>query len=72
MNFDTYFFDDELKVEAYQKNSTIKTNQIGKGIINLKDACFDSQTTLIGLPVVNKRLLITVGYMYFRVVYQPR
>lgn len=37
MVFDTYFFDDVIKVEAYQKNSTNKVNLIGKGTIDVRE-----------------------------------
>ena len=33
MQFDTYFFDDYLKIQVYQNRSTAKANLIGKATI---------------------------------------
>ena len=51
--FPTFFFDDRLKVEVFQKSNCLKGNQIGKGWVNLKEIAYsDGPTgTIIGLPV---------------------
>ena len=78
IEFDTHFFDDEVKINIYQKNSLLKSNFIGKGVLSLKDASFDKEgteeryTSIVCLPVINKKLEMTVGYIYLKLSYAPR
>jgi hypothetical protein len=64
--FPTFFFDDRLKVEVFQKNSSLKNNQIGKGWVDLREIAFleansasNQGTTIIGLPISTKKDSIT-------------
>ena len=72
MKFDTFFFDDNIRVEVYHRNSPNKVNCIGKGSIELREIEFDSALSLLGVPVYNKKLGKNVGYLYFRVTYSGR
>lgn len=57
--FPTFFFDDRLKVEVFQKNSCLKNNQIGKGWVDLREIAYleasNQGNTIIGLPISSKK-----------------
>jgi hypothetical protein len=72
INFDTFFFDDIIKVSVYQKGIVTKNNQVGRGVLDMRELAYEAPNSIIGLPVVNKKLKRTMGYLYFRVTYQPR
>jgi hypothetical protein len=72
MKFDTYFFDDSVKVQVYHRNSPNKVNCIGKGTVELREVQFDSRYTLLSVPLFNKKLQRVVGYLYFTLTYQGR
>ncbi len=38
--FPTFYFDDRLKIEVYQKNSCLISNQIGKGWVDLREIAY--------------------------------
>lgn len=55
--FPTFFFDETLKIEVFQKDSNLKTNSIGKGLIELRDLAYSEipgQPSIIGVPIVYK------------------
>lgn len=67
---DTFYFDDEVKLDVFHKNSSLKTNMTGKGIISLSNFSLDN-TSVIPVPIYNKKIMRTVGYVYVRVNYKP-
>lgn len=52
VEFATCFFDDQIKVQVYQNNSTAKANLIGKAIINLRDLEFNTAMHATGEPPI--------------------
>ena len=44
--FETFYYDDWLRIELYQKNSLIKSNLIGKGWIELKSVAYGEDIVL--------------------------
>jgi len=52
VEFATCFFDDQIKVQVYQNNSTAKANLIGKAIINLRDLEFNTAMHANGEPPI--------------------
>lgn len=72
--FETYYFDDLIKVDVFHKNSPNKVNCIGKGKIDLREIEFDSMPhgSIIGVPVKNKKLGKIIGYLYLKVSYNGR
>jgi len=52
----------------------LKSNSIGKGILELRDVAYDKTTsTLVSVPIINKKASSKpVGYLYLRVSYEPR
>ena len=42
IDFDSYYFDDAVKIQIYQKNSTAKINQVGKITLHLSDLVFEN------------------------------
>lgn len=52
VEFPTHFFDDLLKVQVYQNNSTAKVNLIGKATINLRDLEFNTAMHATGEPAI--------------------
>jgi hypothetical protein len=69
--FDTYYFDDMVKLDVYHKNNPSKVNCIAKGSIDLREISFAPYpyATLIGIPIRSKKLGKDLGYVYFRVSY---
>jgi len=37
MEFDTYFFDDQIKVELFHRKSTAKANLVGKASVKIRE-----------------------------------
>lgn len=72
MKFDTFFFDDNIYVEVFHRNSPNKVNCIGKGSIELREIDFNSGLSLFSVPVYNKKLGKTVGYLYFKATFTER
>lgn len=69
--FDTYFYDDVIKLELFQKNSTLKTNLIGKASINLSLYHLNGPC-VIPVEIMSKKLNKIIGIVYFKMVYKPR
>jgi hypothetical protein len=61
MQFDTYFFDDYLKIQVYQNRSTAKANLIGKATVYLRDLAFNTpmfktgETPIYPITINNRR-----------------
>lgn len=55
IRFDTYYFDDEIKLDVFHKNSSIKTNMTGKGIIPINSVSLDKDS-IVAVPIYNKKL----------------
>lgn len=55
IRFDTYYFDDEIKLDVFHKNSSIKTNMTGKGIIHMNSVSLDKDS-IVAVPIYNKKL----------------
>ena len=54
--FDTFFYDDTIKIDVFQKNSFLKSYAIGKGIIELKEMAHEPKRhTIISLPIMKKK-----------------
>jgi hypothetical protein len=66
MEFDTCFFDDEIQVELFHKNSTANANLVGKAIFTMREL-----VTGYFYPVtlVNKQHI--AGTLFFTTTYQP-
>jgi Ca2+-dependent lipid-binding protein len=75
VEFTTSFFDDRLKVQVYQNNSTSKANLVGKAIINLRDLEFNTAMHATGEPpiypltVVSRRGQFAAGTLFLHVTY---
>ena len=72
IRFETYFFDDIIKVYVFEKNVITKGSQVGRGNIDLRELSYDGLNSIFGLQIVNKRLKRAMGYLYFKLTYTPR
>ena len=42
IDFDTCFFDDEIKIQIFEKGSTAKVFQVGKVVLSMCDFVFEN------------------------------
>ena len=66
MEFDTYFFDDEILVELFHKKSTANANLIGKTILSMREL-----VTGYNFPVTIFNKEHIAGSLFFTTTYQP-
>lgn len=59
-----------MKVDVFHKNSTIKSNLIGKCQLDLHMTSFD-EGSVTALHIYNKKLNKVVGMVYLRLKYEP-
>ena len=71
IQFDTFYFDDFVKLDVFHKNSFLTPNMTGKSMLPLSHPSFDPES-LFSLPIYNKKLQRTVGYVYLKLDYTPR
>lgn len=73
IHFDTFYFDDKVKIEVYQKESLLKSNMVGKANLELRSVSYCKKLSIIGVPIVNKaQNSRIVGYLYMKISYIPR
>ena len=75
IDFDSCFFDDSIKIQVYQKNSTAKVNQVGKVSLPLAELVFenldDADEEFYPVTLRDKRTGFEAGTLLLKVNYKP-
>ena len=75
LDFDSAFFDDTIKIQIYQNNSTAKVHQVGKVTIPLAEFVFenlnDADEELYPVTLKDKRTGFEAGTLFVKINYKP-
>ena len=75
LDFDSVFFDDSIKIQVYQKNSTAKVHQVGKVTVPLAEFVFenldDEDEELYPVTLRDKRTGFEAGTLFIKINYKP-
>ena len=73
--FDSCFFDNNIKIEVYQKNSTAKVHKIGQESIPLAEFVFenldDEDEELYPVTLKDKKTGFEAGTLFIKINYKP-
>lgn len=74
IEFPTSFFDDTIKVQVFQNNSTAKVNLLGKATLHLRDLAFNTAMHATGelsiFPLTLRKGQFCAGTVFFEVAYK--
>ena len=75
LQFDSFFFDDKIKIEVYQKNSTAKVHKIGQVSIPMAEFVFenldDVDEELYPITLKDKKTGFESGTLFIKINYKP-
>ena len=74
IDFDTCFFDDKIKIEIFQNNSTAKVNLVAKTSMRLCEMVFenpeDEDEELVPITLLDKKSGFQAGTIFINMKYE--